>query len=218
MNFFKTRGFIYTIAALVALGAFYAGDFIRGEKQEVVPVELTKLKSGSISRTQGTPLVGGPFKLTNHLGKEVTEKDFLGKYMLVYFGYTFCPDVCPTSLQVMVDALEALGPDAEKVVPVFFTIDPERDTAEVLKEYVIQFHPRLVGLTGPEEAVKAAVKSYRVYRAKVTDEETKGEDKDYLMDHTSITYLMGPDGKFIKHFAHGYEPAKMAELIKAQLK
>ncbi|MCW9045052.1 MAG: SCO family protein [Alphaproteobacteria bacterium] len=217
MNFFKTRGFIYVVAILIAVGAFYAGDSMRNESAQINPVDLKQLQAGSISKTVGTPLVGGAFELTDHNGKDVTEKDYLGKHLLIYFGYTYCPDVCPTSLQVMIDALEAMGPDAEKVIPMFITIDPERDTPEVLKEYVSQFDSRLIGLTGSKEAIKSVAKAYRVYRAKVEDEGAEGKDMDYLMDHTSITYLMGPDSKFKKHFAHGYEPTKMAERIKSLL-
>ena len=111
-------------------------------------------------------LVGGPFTLTDQDGKKVSEKDFLGKYMLVFFGYTYCPDICPTELQVMTAALDSMGPEAEKIQPVFVSVDPERDTPEVLKSYVENFGPRLVGLTGTPEEIAAVAKAYRVYYAK----------------------------------------------------
>ena len=139
--------------------------------------------------------IGGPFTLTDHTGRQVTEKDFQGKAMLIFFGYTFCPDVCPTSLTEISAAMDKLGPMAAQVVPILVSVDPERDTPEVLKDYVAHFHPSIVGLTGTQEQIKQAAKAYRVFYAKVVDE---GGDKDaYLMDHSSVIYLMGPNGKFL---------------------
>lgn len=163
--------------------------------------------------------IGGPFALTDQDGKAVTDKDFLGKYMVVYFGYTYCPDVCPTSLSAIgraMDILDAKAPDkAKRILPVFVTVDPERDTPALMKSYVKNFHPRLTGLTGTVDQTAAAAKAYRVYYAKVVE---KGADPaNYLMDHSSITYVMGPDGKFVTHFGHGTTPEAMAEKL-AQLK
>lgn len=154
----------------------------------------------------GKALIGGPFNLVDHTGKRVTEKDFRGRYTLVFFGYTYCPDVCPAELQVMSAAIEKLGAKAEKVTPIFITVDPARDTVDQMKSYVANFHPRLVGLTGTPEEIRAAAKAYRVYYAKA-----KGESAtDYLMDHSSIVYLMGPDGAYVAHFAYGTGVDKMA--------
>lgn len=159
------------------------------------------------------PAVGGPFALIDSQGRAVTDADFRGRFMLVYFGFTYCPDVCPTSLTAIAQALDRLGADADKVVPVLITVDPERDTPEQLKEYVRHFHPRLVGLTGTPEQVAAAAKAYRVYFAKAR---TQGAPADeYTMDHTSITYLMGRDGKFLAHFSHGTEPDAIAARVRA---
>lgn len=156
--------------------------------------------------------IGGPFALVDHNGRPVTEETFRGKFMLIYFGFTYCPDVCPTSLTNVGEALDLLGKDGEKIVPILITVDPERDKPEDLKEYVVHFHPRMVGLTGTPEQVAKAAKAYRVYFAKALP---KGAPPDeYTMDHTSITYLMGPDGKFLTHFSHGTEPAAMAERIR----
>ena len=160
----------------------------------------------------GVALVGGPFSLTDHTGKRVTEKDFLGKYPLIFFGYTYCPDICPTELQVMSAALDQMGTRGEAIQPVFITIDPERDTPEVLKAYVENFHPRLVGLTGTAEEIAAVAKAYRAYYSKAS-----GAAGDYLMDHSSILYLMGPDGKFLKHFTYTTDAKALAVELDAAL-
>lgn len=159
----------------------------------------------------GTALIGGPFSLVDHTGKRVSEKDFAGKYMLIFFGYTFCPDFCPGELQVISAALDRLGPDAERITPVFVTIDPERDTVAVMKDYVSNFHPRMVGLTGTPEEIAAMAKAWRVYYGRPKGEEGK---TDYLMDHSTFTYLMGPDGKFIKHFPYSTDAAALADGLK----
>ena len=158
----------------------------------------------------GTALVGGPFTLTDHTGRKVTEKDFLGKYMLVFFGYTYCPDVCPTELQVMSAALDSLGAKADTIQPIFISIDPERDTPEVLKQYVANFHPRLMGLTGSPEEIASVAKAYRVYFSRV--ENNSGPD-NYLMDHSAIIYLMDRQGKFLKHFTYSTDAAALAKAI-----
>lgn len=162
----------------------------------------------------GVALVGGPFSMTNQDGRKVSEKDFLGKHMLLFFGYTYCPDICPTELQVMMAALDSMGPDAEKIQPVFVSVDPERDTPEVLKSYVENFGPRLVGLTGTPEEVAAISKAYRVYYAKAAN---PAAPDSYLMDHSSIIYLMGPDGGFVKHFTYTTDAAKLAAELKEAL-
>lgn len=157
--------------------------------------------------------IGGPFELVDQSGRTVTEADYAGKFLLVYFGYTFCPDVCPTELLVISQALDELGDDAEDIQPIFITVDPERDTVDLMAQYVPSFHPRLVGLTGTVEQVNAAAKAYRVYfRKGAVDEE--GE---YLMDHTSITYFMSPDGEYVAHFSYGQGPEKMAEIIRKNM-
>ncbi len=161
------------------------------------------------------PTIGGPFTLVDHNGKTVTAGDFRGRFMLLYFGYTYCPDVCPTTLTTMADAVDILDGDGESVVPVFITVDPERDTSEHLKMYVNYFHPRLVGLTGTSESVAAAAKAYRIYYAKAPQDGAAGDD--YLMDHLSFVFLMGPDGAFRAHFEHGISPEAMAKRIREYL-
>ena len=161
------------------------------------------------------PTIGGSFTLVDHNGKTVTAGDFRGRFMLMYFGYTYCPDVCPTTLTTMADAIDILDGDGESVVPVFITVDPERDTPEHLKMYVNYFHPRLVGLTGTSESVAAAAKAYRIYYAKAPADGASGDD--YLMDHLTFVFLMGPDGAFRAHFENGIGPEAMAKRIREYL-
>lgn len=169
--------------------------------------------SGKI-KSAGTALVGGPFSLTDHTGKRFTEKNLEGQYSLIYFGYTYCPDVCPTELQVMSAALDEMGEEAGKVRPIFVSVDPDRDTRDVIAEYVSNFHPRMVGLTGTAEEIATVATAYRVFYKKVPQAD---KDAEYLMDHSSITYLMGPDGKFISHFAYATKPAKFVEGLRKAL-
>jgi len=147
-----------------------------------------------LTGTTGGPSIGGPFTLENSSGKTVTDRDFRGKYMLVYFGYTYCPDVCPTTLNAVAAALDKLGPKAKDLRPVFITVDPQRDTPDVMKQYTAAFSPALVGLTGTPDEIASVAKEYRVYYAKHV---TGPGPNDYSMDHSSIIYLMGPDGSFI---------------------
>ena len=158
-----------------------------------------------------SPAIGGPFTLVDQHGKTVTDADFRGRYMLVFFGYTFCPDICPTGLTRNSDALALIGEAADKVVPIFITIDPERDTVEHIKEYAAFFHPRLVALTGTPEQIAEVAKAYRVYYAKAQEKGAAADE--YLMDHSSITYVMGPDGQFLSHFGHDVSPERMAERL-----
>lgn len=154
--------------------------------------------------------IGGPFVLIDQAERRVTERDFLGRYLLVYFGYTYCPDICPTELATMTAALDDLGDAAKDVVPVFITVDPERDTPAQLKDYAALFHPRLVALTGTPAQVRAAARAYRVTFAKYNIVDAG----DYQMDHSSFVYLMGPDGRFIAAFAHGTPADTIAESLK----
>jgi cytochrome oxidase Cu insertion factor (SCO1/SenC/PrrC family) len=162
----------------------------------------------------GMALVGGPFELVDQNGRTVTEKDFLGKHMLAFFGYTYCPDVCPTELQVISAALAQLGPKADLIRPVFFTIDPARDTPQAIKEYLANFDPRFVGLTGTDRQVAEAARAYRVYYAKM---ENGSDPQSYLMDHTSIVYLMSPEGRFLKHFPYTTDAAGLAKQIESAM-
>ena len=150
-----------------------------------------------------------PFTLTDQNGRKVTDKNFLGKYMLVFFGYTYCPDICPTELQVMTAALDSMGAKADLIQPVFVSVDPERDTPELLKQYVENFHPRLMGLTGTPDEIASVAKTYRVFFSKV---ESSVPDA-YLMDHSTIMYLMDPQGRFLKHFTYTNDTAGLAKAL-----
>jgi protein SCO1/2 len=156
--------------------------------------------------------IGGPFTLTDQTGAAVTEKTYDGSYRLIYFGYTFCPDACPTELGVMAQAIEEMGPAGQKVQPIFITIDPDRDTVQQLKTYVPLFDKRLVGLTGTPQQIAAVAKEYKVYYAKA---DQPGVDaKSYGMNHSSFVYLMDPNGKFLTVFSSDTDSDKMAAEIR----
>ncbi len=157
--------------------------------------------------TPSQPSIGGAFTLAGPDGKPVTDRDFRGRYMLVYFGYTTCPDVCPTTLSEMASALDKLGPKAARVQPLFITVDPARDTPAVMRQYTAAFSPRLEGLTGTPEQVKAVAQEYRVYYAR---HDTGPGPNEYSMDHSSVLYLMGPDGAFVAPLRADEDAAAMA--------
>lgn len=196
-----------TIAIVAAIFVAVAG---------IVAIQIFPREHGG-----GGALIGGPFTLVDQDGKQRREADFRGEYMLIYFGYTYCPDVCPTALHQMTLALDQLGDRAKSVRPIFITVDPGRDTVARLKKYAANFHPRLVALTGDLDAVKQAAKVYRVYFAKAQSGDGGGEssgDKDYLMDHTSIIYLMDREGRYLTHFNHQTEASKMTAQIRERLR
>lgn len=151
------------------------------------------------NKSTGTALIGGTFALTDHNGQPFTEENLKGHYSLIYFGFTHCPDICPTSLLVMANAINGLGDKAEKVVPIFISLDPERDTQDIMRQYVQSFSPRMVGLTGTTEQVKQTADAFKVYYKKV---ETPESALGYLIDHSGFIYLIGPDGRYITHFSH----------------
>lgn len=148
--------------------------------------------SGAIAQASA---VGGPFRLTDQDGKPISDDNFRGKPFLVFFGFTHCPDICPTTLFDVSEVMRALGSDADKTAALFITVDPERDTPEKLKEYLSSFDPHLRGVTGEPDTVAAVAKAYRVYYKKVPTD--KG---DYTMDHTAIVYLMDKNGRFVAPF------------------
>jgi protein SCO1/2 len=181
----------------------------------LLPFAILALSACGASAPGEPPLagarIGGPFTLTDQNGKTVTDADFAGKYRIVYFGYTYCPDVCPTDLTKIGAALRALDKQAprtaQKIVPLFISVDPERDTPAQLKQYVGNFYPRLIGLTGTPEAIAQVAKGYAVAYMK------QPTPSGYLMGHTQVAYLMGPDGKPITSLPLEKDPpAIVAEL------
>jgi protein SCO1/2 len=168
------------------------------------------LSNGSGS-SGGALAIGGPFTLLDGSGKPVTNKDFRGRYMLVYFGYTFCPDVCPTTLNAVADAMDKLGPAASQIQPLFITVDPKRDTPDVVKQYAAAFGPKIEGLTGTPDEIATVTKEYRVYYA---EHRTGPGPNDYSMDHSSVLYLMSPTGGFIAPVRADQTGAEIAANLK----
>jgi protein SCO1/2 len=157
--------------------------------------------------------VGGSFDLIDHTGKPRTDTDFRGQLLLVYFGYTYCPDQCPTDLQAIAQALDQLGPAADAIQPLFITLDPERDTAEHLADYVAAFHPKLVGLTGAPEAIRRVALAYKVYYRKAPG----AENTDYAVDHTSFIYLVDAAGHFLGFLPPGTSADRLTQVVREHI-
>jgi cytochrome oxidase Cu insertion factor (SCO1/SenC/PrrC family) len=198
---FKTKEALIPYLLLVAA---MAGGLIWHESENVPGLGRTV--------TSGKVEVGGPYTLTDQNGKAVSSADFHGKYQLIYFGYSFCPDVCPTTLGVISQALDKMGVDQNRIVPVFITIDPDRDTPSVLKNYMAAFGPRFVGLTGSQAQITAVEKEYRVY-AKKQPLAAGG----YGMDHSSVIYLMGADGRLVTFYDELISPDQLEKDLKAKI-
>jgi protein SCO1/2 len=190
--------------------SFIIVGFLIGALAGVAVLLLTTPQGEQPVQSSGTALIGGPFSLTGTDGKTVTDRDFRGRYMLVFFGFTHCPDICPAELQVIAQALDQLGDKAKRVVPIFITVDPERDTPAAMAEYVKSFGPNFVGLTGSPEAIAAAAKAYRVAYSKVENKDSAG---DYTVDHSALVYLMDLEGRYVTHFAYGTSAQEIAEKL-----
>ncbi|KAJ3134702.1 Cu-binding protein, partial [Irineochytrium annulatum] len=178
--------------------------------------KLEDRRKASVNEAAGKPLVGGPFTLVNTDGQPVTDLDFRGKYMIIYFGYTFCPDVCPEELEKMAKVLDRLKAKygESPVVPIFISCDPKRDSLQSIREYLKDFHPDYVGLTGTHAQIKRAAKLYRLYYSappKAVDD----DEADYLVDHSIFFYMMGPDGKYVEHFGKQETSDSLTEKIMA---
>ena len=150
-------------------------------------------------------LVGGSYSLTDHNGNSVTDKSFSDKFKIIYFGYTFCPDICPTGMAVISQALDLLGNKAKRIKPIFITVDPKRDNVEIMAEYHSHFHPSFSNLTGTLDQIRRVAKLYRVYYKK----SDASEAENYLMDHSSIMYVLSPEGEYINHFGPEITPAQI---------
>jgi len=189
------------------------GDAFLRQLAQFGGADMPAPSAGGVQLPQGIAL-GGPFSLQDHNGQRVTEGAFAGRLGLIYFGFTYCPDVCPTELGLMASALDLLGPDASRVLSVLITIDPARDTAAALADYVSRFHPALIGLTGTEEEIATAARAFRVYYRKI---QPPGAS-DYLMDHSSFIYLVGPDGKVRQLFRPNTPPETIAAALRGQIR
>lgn len=173
---------------------------------------LALLLPALLSAAENESPINGRFMLMNHYGEMVTDRDFGDRYQLIYFGYTFCPDVCPSALMVITQALKLLGDDAARIQPLFITVDPERDTPQVLREYVAYFHPSIIGLTGSPDLIARTAANFRVTYEKV---QVPGMPPDqYQMDHSAGVFLLAPDGRLLVKFAHGILAKDMAARIK----
>jgi protein SCO1/2 len=205
----------FVVVGLVAAGALWQlGN--RPTQTAVALREVTPTPSAEQSD------FGGPFSLTDQNGMRRTDADFRGKYMLIFFGYTYCPDVCPTTLAVEAEALDKIGDRASKVVPIFITVDPKRDTPEKLKMYLSAFdglstaRPGFVGLTGTDEEIEKVADAYEVYYMAHLDGRFGGEE-GYSVDHSGNVYLMSPEGKFVSYYSQGISPDELAADLKMKI-
>src|SRR5947208_2430646 len=189
---------------LVIIGAFAASL--------AVGLLLMMWAMGGLKNVTAPAAIGGPFQLTDQAGQSVTDQNLKGRPTLIFFGFTHCPDVCPTSLFEISEVLRAMGKDADRVNAWFISVDPERDTAEAMKDYLSSFDPHLKGLTGSPKAVAKVISGYRVYAKKVPL-----KDGDYTMDHTALIYLMDREGKFVAPFNLKRTPEEAAKDLKRYL-
>src|SRR5216684_9060612 len=191
--------------ALVVIASLFCSGLTAAEEQPSAAQMMDDLMFG-----RGP--IGAPFTLTDHTGKQRSDTEFRGKLMVVYFGYTYCPDVCPTDLMAITQALDALGPAAEGVQPLFITIDPERDS-KVLADYIAAFHHSLIGLTGSADEIRKVANSYKAFYAKVQDERSG----DYSIDHAGVIYLMGRNGEYLGFMPPQTNPGRLTEILRKHL-
>ena len=194
---------VFGIGLLALDAALYA--FVADRTPDAIRPKVT---------SSGTAAIGGPFELVDTDGKQVSNQTYRGKWMLIYFGYTFCPDACPTALSNMGIALQALGAEANAVQPLFITVDPKRDTVATLHSYLQSFDPRIIGLTGSEAQIGAVAKTYRVY----VEPQKPEVDGNYLVDHSSYLYLMNPNGTFVDVVQSTTPPAQIADWLRKSMK
>ena len=199
----KLAGLLLSCLLALIAALAYAGDVKQRSAAELMDILMWNREP-----------IGGPFELIDQEGKRQTDQDFRGRLMLVYFGFTNCPDVCPTDLQEITLAMRGLGEHAESVQPIFITVDPERDTVSHLREYVRLFDPRLRGLTGSEASVRKVADEYKVYYAKAP---LRPGSADYTVDHTAFIYLMDRQGRYLGFFPPGTSADRMIEVIRKHL-
>jgi cytochrome oxidase Cu insertion factor (SCO1/SenC/PrrC family) len=199
-----------TCALLIAASLFGCGGLFG--RSSAISQEQPSAAQMMDDLMYGHGSVGGPFTLTDQTGKRRSDTDFRGKLMVVYFGYTYCPDVCPTDLMAITQALNALGPSAEGVQPIFISIDPERDIP-LVADYISAFHPSFVGLTGSPEEIRRVANSYKAFYVKVSDERSG----DYSIDHAGVIYLMGRNGEYLGFMPPQTNPDRLTEILRTQL-
>jgi cytochrome oxidase Cu insertion factor (SCO1/SenC/PrrC family) len=197
----------YMLAASLLVVALIAGMFLW---QLGAPRQVAAPQSTTVST--GTADVGGSFSLVDQNGERRSDEDFRGRYMLVFFGFTYCPDVCPTTLAILKAALDEIGPLADEVTPILISVDPERDTPEMLKPYLSAFSPRYVGLTGTREEVDEAVRAYRAYYDII-----ESDDGEYTVNHSSVIYLMDRDGLFLTNYSLEMGPDAIAADLRSRI-
>ncbi|XP_076608000.1 protein SCO1 homolog, mitochondrial [Chaetodon auriga] len=199
-----------SLAITFAIGGSLLGlmKYFKKEKEEMIERERTK--------SIGRPALGGPFSLIDHNNKPTKSEDFLGQWVLIYFGFTHCPDICPDELEKMIEVVDEIDKikSLPNLTPILITIDPERDTAEAMAAYVKEFSPKLIGLTGTTAQVEQVSRSYRVYYS----QGPKDEDNDYIVDHTIIMYLVGPDGEFMDYFGQNKKSVEITNSIAAHMR
>ncbi|XP_026866597.2 protein SCO1 homolog, mitochondrial [Electrophorus electricus] len=199
-----------SLAVTLALGGtlLLGMKFLKNEREQMIERERTK--------SLGKPALGGSFVLIDHNGMPSKSEDFLGQWVLIYFGFTHCPDICPDELEKMITVVDEIDsiktlPD---LTPILITIDPERDTPKALAEYVKEFSPKLIGLTGTVEQVEQVSRAYRVYYS----QGPRDEDNDYIVDHTIIMYLVGPDAKFVDYYGQNKKAAEISSSIASHMR
>lgn len=203
---------IVIIGMIAAGAAFLTSQFQKVAQEKKDNTTTTSVASVRVGKTYGQATVGGPFTLIDQDGNTRTDADYKGKYMVVYFGYSFCPDICPAALYNMTQAFQEMSPkELRDIAPLFITIDPERDTVSNLKTYIQNFHPSFTALTGSQEQLDKAIKAYRVYAKKAKPDGTATE---YLLDHSSIVYVMDRQGRFITSFNHQTEPKVIKQTLR----
>ncbi|TMS15385.1 Protein SCO1-like protein, mitochondrial [Larimichthys crocea] len=182
--------------------------YFKSEKENLMEKERIK--------SMGRPALGGPFSLVDHNNKPAKSEDFLGQWVLIYFGFTHCPDICPDELEKMIEVVDEIDnmKSLPNLTPILITIDPERDTAEAMAAYVKEFSPKLIGLTGTAAQIEEVSRAYRVYYS----QGPKDEDGDYIVDHTIIMYLVGPDGEFVEYFGQNKRNVEITGSIAAYMR
>ncbi|XP_067860429.1 protein SCO1 homolog, mitochondrial [Heptranchias perlo] len=200
----KSLAITFTVGgALLAIMKYF-----KKEKEDKIEKERT--------RSIGKAALGGPFSLVNHTGQPKTDKDYLGQWVLIYFGFTHCPDICPEELEKMITVVDEIDkiPSLPNLTPLLITIDPDRDNVEAMARYVQEFSPKLIGLTGSREQVEQVSRAYRVYYS----QGPKDDDNDYIVDHTIIMYLIGPSGEFLEYYGQNKTSAEISGSIASYMR